>query len=66
MSVEEILNGLDFLAYEADKHGRINKERLLYSAAKALRAGQALRIHRDGSKEHDEACAAWDDATRRG
>ena len=33
MTVDEILNALDLLAYEAERHGLYEKEKALYAAA---------------------------------
>ena len=43
MTIDEILNGLDLLAYEAEKQGHTQKEKILYAATAALRTGQQMR-----------------------
>jgi hypothetical protein len=64
MTVEDILNGLDFLAYEAEKHGKPNKEKLFYDAAKLIRAGQVMRDTAAFFPDADHGPDAWDAATK--
>jgi hypothetical protein len=68
MTLDRILNGLNWLAYEAEKQGHTQKEKILYAATVVLMAGQNMRDNVfDMTKEWklDEAVKAWDEATKR-
>jgi hypothetical protein len=60
MTIDEILNGLDLLAYEAEKQGHTQKEKILYAATAALRAGQAMRNCFNPIDDDDDSLWATD------
>lgn len=77
MSVENVLNGLDLLAYDAEKRQQINKEKFLYTVTKLIRAGRAMyldlqTVAKDKAEETGQpqkdfeyfSAKAWDEATK--
>jgi hypothetical protein len=59
MSVEQIIDQLRI----ARSDNSLSEE--VYSkTVAALKAGQVMRVSREGTKTHDKACEAWDEATR--
>jgi hypothetical protein len=60
MTIDEMIGLLNSHALTDRVFGGTRYEQIIA----ALRAGQVMRVSREGTKTHDKACEAWDEATK--